>query len=56
MHGAGAALSDAAAELGSGELQGVTKHPQEGSIVRNLNGNIPAVDAELCHDAILVKQ
>lgn len=46
MHRAGAALGQAAAELGSGHAQFVAQHPEQGRFRRGLHGDRLAVDIE----------
>ncbi len=49
VHGAGAALPDPAAEFGAVEIQLIAKHPEERRVLRGVDGDVPAVDAELDH-------
>src|SRR5438045_7882705 len=49
MHSAGAALRDAAAELGAGEPELLADHPQQRRIARLLGIDFPAVDGEFGH-------
>src|SRR5438477_367313 len=44
--GAGGALGDAAAELGAGEAEGVTQHPEERGVGRDVDRFAFAVDGE----------
>src|SRR2546425_948307 len=46
VDGAGAALGDAAAELGTGETEGVTQHPEERRVGRDVDRFAFAVDGE----------
>src|SRR2546422_3253003 len=54
MHGAGAALGDAASELRAGETEVVAQHPQERRVWRDVHGLAFAVDGEddRGHDAL----
>src|SRR5437879_791954 len=54
MHGAGAALGDAASELRAGEAEVVAQHPQERRVGRDVHGLAFAVDGEddRGHDAL----
>jgi hypothetical protein len=47
MHGAGAAQGHAATKFGAGQAQYIPQHPEQRHIGRNINGNCPAIDAEL---------
>src|SRR5574341_230324 len=49
VHGAGAALGDAAPELGAGEPELVAHHPQQRRVGRLLGIGFPAVDDKLDH-------
>ena len=46
VHGAGAALGDAAAVLGAGQLQLVAQHPEQRRVGRGLDHDVLAVDVE----------
>ncbi len=46
MHGAGAALRHAAAELGAAELQLITQHPQQRLIIPYVDCMIGAVNVQ----------
>jgi len=50
MHGAGAALGDAAPELCPGELEMLTQHPEEWGIGLCLDGDRLAIDRNCCGD------
>ena len=53
MHGAGAALRDAAAELGPGQAEGVAQHPQQRRVGLDLELVPGAVHFELDRHAVL---
>ena len=51
VHGAGAALRDAAAELGAGEAEQVAQHPEQGHVGRRIHVALDAVDGQF-HGAL----
>jgi hypothetical protein len=46
MHGARAALADAASEFGAGQLEVLAQHPQERRVFVRGDGMTPAVDGQ----------
>jgi hypothetical protein len=54
MNGAGAALSDTAAELRAGQADEIAKDPQQRHVGRRVHGMCLAVDIECCHERLLV--
>ena len=53
MHGAGAALRDAAAELGAGHAEHVAQHPEQRHVRRRVERFLFAIDRQRCgHKAL----
>jgi hypothetical protein len=46
MDGAGSALADSATILGAGEVEDVSKHPEEGHVGRDIDGGSPSIHVQ----------
>src|SRR5262249_15917383 len=56
MHGAGAAVGDAAAVLGAGEAERVAQHPEQRRARIGIGLHRLSIDVEYGHDCLLTKR
>ena len=53
MHGAGAALGDAAAELRAGHAEDIADHPEQRHVVGGVDGDLSSIHGEIDHGFLI---